>query len=809
MHPGKRHKKPETEPSMARAPGKNRRSFEGLPPGGIPPGLPEALLRHRFPILAILCLLTLAGICGILHLRADFSFETLFLSDDEEAEFYRAFKERFEESSRDIIVILQGEDLFLPEGLALVRRLTDALEKIHGIEKVVSILNAPFIQATAEGIVIEALAERLPEDPEGVQALRDKALGNRLFRRWLISEDGTTLALFGRLAPFVQTEKEKSPVVEQVQSVTGSIVGSRFPVAYSGIPTIQKEYTNRGLRDLQGFILLSACIVCVFLYLSFRSAAGVCLPQATVSVSVVLLLGLMSLCGEEINLINNVVPSLLLVYGIADSIHLIHRYYEELGRGGSRKEALIATIRTMAAACFMTSFTTAVGFLSLTTATIHVVKTFGLFAGVGILLAFSVTILLLPILLSLGPGSEPRARVRAGEGMIARILLAVGVLNEKHPRLLIGAGVLLLLASLLLSNRLGIEAHLFEELAEDDPMVQANRILEDKLAGIITFEIQVGAGEPEGALDPGFLTRLDRLEAFVASQPWIRKSLSVADILKEMHQAMHGGDPAFYRVPESRELAAQYLLLYEASGNQQDIDVLLTPDRSHARIVNQGIDMGSRNYFELKARTEARAAELFLPPASFRVTGRSLLAMRAVDNVIRDMLMSLLTAFLVICAAVSLLFRSWKVGLISMVPNVIPLVMTMGFMGIAGIALRTSTLIIFSVSLGIAVDDTIHYLTRFREELFRTGDYTGSMHRALQSAGRAILLTTLIMIAGFAVFLSSDFKASRDFGLLASMTLGAALLGSLLFLPASINLIKPWGGEIRAARPGERPAPGA
>lgn len=140
-----------------------------------------------------------------------------------------------------------------------------------------------------------------------------------------------------------------------------------------------------------------------------------------------------------------------------------------------------------------------------------------------------------------------------------------------------------------------------------------------------------------------------------------------------------------------------------------------------------------------------------------------------------------------------------------MVPNVIPLLVTMGFMGLVGITLRTSTLIIFSVSLGIAVDDTIHYITRFREELFRTGDYTGSMHRTLRSAGRAIVLTTLIMIAGFIVFLSSDFKASQNFGLLASITIGAALLGSLLFLPASINMIKPWGPMTQATLPDDRP----
>ncbi len=755
-------------------------------------GLPERILRYRFPILTLLVLLTGVSIYGVFHLRADFSFEMIFLSGDEETRFFEVFRQRFEESSRDVIVLLKGQDLFRSEGLALVQRLTDALERVDGIEKVVNILNAPFIEGTDDGIRIEPLAETLPDDPAGIEELKEKALGNRLFRRWLISEDGTTLALFARLAPRVQTEKDKRPVVAAVQSVTDSIVGNRFPVYYSGIPTIQKEYTDQGLRDLWGFIVLSAAIVSVFLFITFRSAAGVYLPQATVITSVILWLGLMALFQQKINIINYVIPSLLLVYGIADSIHLIHRYYEELGKGHTKREALLLTIRHMGVACFLTSFTTAVGFFSLTTATIHIVETFGLFAGIGILMAYLVTILLLPILLSLHPTPDLKGKIWAGQGMVERILAAMGRVNERHPKLIVGSGLFLFLGSLLLCTRINIETFILEELTADNPVVQANHIMEEEMMGVFSYQIQVASGEPEGALEPEFLARLDELETFVAGQPWIRKTLSVVDILKEMNQAMHRGDPAFYRVPESRELVAQYLLLYEVSGNRDDIDVLLTPDGSYVRLASQGVDMGTRNFFDLKERTEAKAAALFLPPASARVTGRTLLAQRALNNVIRDMLVSIISAFGIICIAVSLTYRSVRVGLVSMVPNVIPLVFTLGFMGLVGITLRTSTLIIFAISLGIAVDDTIHYITRFKEEVRRTGDYTGSMHRTLRTAGRAIVLTTLIMISGFIVFLSSNFKASKDFGLLASVTLGAALVGSLLFLPVTLNMLKPW-----------------
>jgi predicted RND superfamily exporter protein len=231
------------------------------------------------------------------------------------------------------------------------------------------------------------------------------------------------------------------------------------------------------------------------------------------------------------------------------------------------------------------------------------------------------------------------------------------------------------------------------------------------------------------------------------------------------------------------------------SGDPEDLDVLVTPDGKYVRLACQGIDMGTSNFFELKRRTEEKAATLFEPPVTYHVTGRSLLANRALDNIVRDMLVSFLSAFGIIFIAVSLLYRSFKAGLITMIPNIIPLVFTLGFMGVFGITLRVSTVVAFAICLGMAVDDTIHYLTRFREELERTGDYVGSMYTTLQSAGRAIVLTTSMLIAGFLVFLTSDFNATHDFGLLASVALTASLLGSLIFLPAALNTMKPWKVE--------------
>ena len=752
----------------------------------------QRILRYRFLALFVIGLLVIGSVYGLFQLRADFSFEALLIGDDEESAFYEEFKERFEESDRDIILLIQGDTLFDPDGLALILELTEALEKADGVEKVVTVFNAPFIQGTVDGLRVESLADPVPETAEEFRELKTKAVNNRMFQRALVSEDGKTLALLARLTPDIQTAKQKRPVVQRVKSIVAEIVAGRFSTYFSGMPVIQEEYTSQGLHEVWKFFLLSAGIVCIFLYSSFRSVLGLYIPQLTVIVSVLLLLGLMSLCGQEINIISNVIPSLLLVYGVSDSIHLIHRYYEELAGGLSKREALLTVIRRMGIACFMTSFTTAVGFISLMTANIHIVKTFGLFSGIGILIAYVATIVLVPILLSLRAKPEIKEKKRRRNDPIERILVVVADLNERYPKTLIGLGICLFAGSTIFCTRVKMESYILEELTEDNPILQANLIMERDMMGVMPYEIQIATGKEDLGMEPAFLARVDQLEAFVAEQPWIRKTLSVVDILKEMHQAMNDGKPEFYRVPETRELVAQYLLLYGMSGDQEDLDVLITPDGSYLRMVCQGVDMGTTNYFDLKRRTEEKAASLFEPPASCHVTGTSLLASRTLRNIIRDMLVSIFSSFGIILISLALLYRSIKAGLIAMIPNIIPLVFTLGFMGAFGITLRLSTVITFSICLGIAVDDTIHYISRFREELAGTRDYALSMKRTLLTTGRAMVLTTLVMVAGFLVFLSSGFKATQDFGLLSSVALTSALLGALIFLPALINTVKPW-----------------
>jgi len=285
---------------------------------------------------------------------------------------------------------------------------------------------------------------------------------------------------------------------------------------------------------------------------------------------------------------------------------------------------------------------------------------------------------------------------------------------------------------------------------------------------------------------------VDTICEFASAEPMIGKAIAVPQILKDMHKAMNGGDEAYYAVPPSREMIAQYLLLYSMSGKEDMINLFLSADHRYARVSLMGADMGTHAYFDLKTRIEEKVSELFPPTAKVRVTGRSLLAQRALSKLIRDMMVSFFLAFVVIFLSVAILFRSVRVGLVAMLPNIVPLVATLGFMGAAGITLRTSTVIIFAIALGIAVDNTIHYLSRLRSEIAEGREYEEAMSRTMANTGRAILFSSIIMVAGFTVFLVSDFVALNNFGMLGSLTLTVGLVSSMFFLPACVSMFRPW-----------------
>jgi uncharacterized protein len=774
--------------------------------------LADVILRFRWLILgSILIVSGLAVWEAKRDLKFDFSTDSLFLSDDPERDFVDEFQEIFGEDDGILMPLFSRNsgEIFTIEFLKQLKIITREIGKLDHIDRSMSIINSPYIKAGEDNFTVKDFMKRLPRDEQKLAELREIAVGHNIYRNQIISADGKTLGMIIEFEPKYEDVDLRRPILHEINRIIEEGVAraeaaepdaGKIEWHIAGIPEVEEEYSRILREDTATFVILSFICVAILLLLVFRNAHGIYIPLGAVGFAVLWTVALMALFDEKINVISNAIPSLLLTIGVADSIHILSRYYEEVGNNLAKREALRSTIKHIGLACFLTSTTTAVGFISLYTAHITLIKNFGLFAGIGVLLAYIVNITWMPAMLSLHGEPTRGIKEKLDHGLMGRFMAACGhaTINHKLPIILVGLGILVF--SIIGASMLKIESHMMEELPDYNPVSVSNTFAETHMTGIIPKEFSI-AGEPGSMKNPDVLRAVDQLQRFIEEDPaYISKTMSLVDMLKEMNQAFHDGDPAYYVVPESRELVAQYLLLYESGGNREDIDRYINFDYSRLRLSAFARDFGTAYHFDFRDKINEQIKGTFPEQVNeVRMTGTSVIASTALDNLINDMLTSVLTAFFFIFVMVVMLFRSVKIGAISMIPTALPTLLTLGFMGVAEIYLRTSTVIIFSVSMGIAVDNTIHFIARFRSEILKDWDYPAAIMRTSLSTGRAIVFTSIILILGFSVMGTSDFLALQNTAILGGATLLTALFASILILPVCLLIFKPYKQPKEAA----------
>ncbi len=582
-------------------------------------------------------------------------------------------------------------------------------------------------------------------------------------------------------------------------------------LALSGMPLVHREYTVLLQGDMVRTIAAASLIICFVLFFLFRSFYGLMLPMAAVGMAQVLTIAFMVAVGDGFNIINAIVPTLLLVIGVGDAVHFLTTYYEELGEGRTQMEAVEGIVRKVGAACLLTSFTAAIGFASLIVARIDIIKRMGVVAAAGLMLTYVVMLLLIPAVLSLvkvpkaGRENDPN---RGAIGALLRWTAEVTITKRKEV-----LGISFVIVAVLAAGSFRIETNnfLLEELFKVNPVSRALHHTEEVLTGVIPVEIAIEVKEDGDVFEPSVLRAIEALQKHMEADPYIGHTISIVDLVKELSFVMEGERV----IPDSRRKIAQYITFFEMSEDNSFLEMVVDGPRRHARISGSQKDWGTDQFFAWYTGTgvcDERAAcgkpiqdlidesfgEAAGVPATARVTGGNLVAARALSRLVADMLWSLGTAFLVITLLMMLLLRSFRIGLLSMIPNVLPLLITLGFMGWVGIPLRTSTVLIFSVSLGVAANDTIHFLVRYRREVFRTGDREQAIRDTMMSTGRAIIFTSVLLVFGFGTMMTTRFVGIFQMGVLGSVTLFAALLGDLLILPVALGMTKPWSKALEA-----------
>jgi predicted RND superfamily exporter protein len=745
----------------------------------------------RYPILWIGFILVVTVILGSFarNVRPDFTLEQFYPRDDPEVEYFRWFKEEFEPDDNIFLIGFQRDDLWTSVQVWRdIEELSRRFENIEGVTEVTSLTRWEDIRGEAGELIVERLVEELPESTGDLAGLRARILADPLLRQFLISKDGRTTAIFVEIESQNQTYESRAAVMGELEAITGEY--EEYDFHYSGVPYIRNSYVDlMQAEQIRGNSLVAPLAI-IFLFLAFRNVRGILLPLAVIIMSVIWAVGWMGLFKVNFDMMTTIMPSILIVVGLADSIHLMLKYHEERDSGKDRRTALRATIEKLGMATFMTSLTTAVGFAALISASIVPMRNFGTFTALGVIGAFVISIIFLTLtMMYLKPLRKDRGKAPK-TGLVERWLQQCQRVTEERPMVILAAGAAVIVIVTLGILRIDIDTHMIEDVSESSQVIQDLRFFESEMSGVVTLEVVLSGSEAGAAKSPEMLKAADKLETYLSSVEGVKSVVSPALIIKDLNQAMHEGDPAYYAIPENRELIAQYLLLASLSG-KDPFENYITYDEKRCRVTARMLDIGSKRTGVILAELE-NFIKGNLPPAyDVRVTGTTRLIMSVNRQVSYDLVSSLALAFGIVSILMALLFRSLRWVVLSLIPNVIPLLIIAGTMGYLGIRLRSTTAAVFSVAFGIAVDDTIHFLSRLKLELNEGYSLDEATQNSLLHTGKAIVFTSLLLIVGFGSLLISDFRSSFEFGLLSTLTILSALLADLYLLPV---LIRKYGG---------------
>ena len=769
----------------------------------------------RFPKTLIVVMLVLTGALasGLPTLETDNSTESFLRADDPIRVVYDDFRRRYGRDER-ISIAAEGE-IFDPVFLDRLRALhRDIEQEVPHIEELISMVNARETRGVDDTLIVGDLLEDWPETPEERAALRQRVLANPLYRNTLISRDAEVTTLSIELVAFeddgaadalagfddeaapagdppLLSERSISEAVLAVRALVDRHQAPGFRLILAGAPVMSERLNSRMTSDMGGFTLLSIGVIGVFLFLLFRRVAAVFLPLLVVVLAMVGTLGVISLTGGKLSVATQILPSFLLAVGVCDAVHILAIFYQRLTAGDSRHDAVAYTLGHSGLAVVMTSVTTAGGFASFAIGELKPVADLGLYAPFGVMFALAYTLVLLPALLAVIPTRPPSQAGNRAADHVSRALERIGDFAADHPWSILAVTAGLLAFSAAGASFLRFSHDPIDWFPADDTFRTATLFMNERLDGVNVVEVVVKTGEEGGVKDPAFLARLEevRLETGrIHDGLWhIGKTTSISDVVKEIHQALNENRSDYYRIPEGRELVAQELLLFENSGSD-DLTDLVDPLYSEARITMRVPWLDAMGYPERLEDLEDRLRAVLGDDVEIEITGLVPMLAGTFKAMITSMSRSYIIAILVIAPLMVLLIGNVKWGLLSMIPNLTPVILTLGYMGWSGVKVDGLTMMVGAIVLGLAVDDTIHFKHNYPRYYERSGDPRAAIHETLHTTGRALLVTSLVLAAGFFVFLGAYMSNVRLFGLLSGGAILVAFVANVL-LASSLMML--------------------
>ena len=707
---------------------------------------------------------------------------------------YERFLATFKEDGNVMVVGTQGDaanTLYTPGNFKAWYDLGNDLKDIPGVDSVFSEAHLftlhrddSLMRFTLENVVKEP-----PADQDGMDTLlaRIRALP---FYRSLLYNDSTRASL---MMVFVNAKlfdtDARQAVVDAVRARTDAFAqATGLPVYRSGLPWIRVNSTNLVKEEMPLFMGLSMFLCAALLLLFFRSWRVMLICMAVVAISVVWTFGCMALLGYKITLLQSVIAPLVIVTGVPNCVFLVNAFHIEFTHHGNRVKALQRVISRVGAAAFLTNLTTAVGFTTFCITYSDALVEFGWTATIGIMVLWVLSMILIPIMFSYMGDPKPRHVAHLDRHWLDRSVEWIVHMSRTQRPLIYGITAICTVIALIGVTRMRDESRIVDDLPEDNPVLTDLRFFERNFHGVMPLEIMIDAKKKGAALKDATLRRIEQLQDTLATYPEFSRALSVVDAVKFTKQAFYGGDPARYELLTSTDKTFILPYVENAGGRQGVARAFMDSTRQTTRVTVQMADIGTTRMDGLLARLRTQTDSLFASDRyKVTLTGTSVVFLKGSGYLVSNLITSLFWAIVLIVAMMALLFNSFRILIVSLIPNMIPLVFTAGLMGFLGIPIKPSTMLVFGIALGIAVDNAIHFLARYRLELKLTGhDLQRSVDLATREVSVGIIYTSVVLLAGFFLFGFSHFGGIRAMGVLTSITLLVAMFTNLLVLPSLV-----------------------
>lgn len=757
--------------------------------------------KWRWLSLIIVLLVTVVAFVQLEKLQIDNSNETFFRSGDDTKKRLDEFKELF--GNDDFVFILvDAADVFDKQTMLRIDDLVSRLElETPHLLEATWIGNAEYIEGVPGGIEIDAFVSNFDVTQGELDQIGDRATKDPLYKNRLVSEDRRTAGILLEFENYpdlgIDPRKDVPPAIKSTLAdfpdLTTHLVGS---------PVMDYEMDQETARELPLWMVAALGGMAAMLLITTRSPNGIILPAATVILSVVWTLAVVATLGFTLNIFVVLVPTLLLCVGIGDAMHMVAEFRQNMNEGMSRTTALGHTLSLVSWPVFLTTLTTSAGFLAFLATDLVPLRELGIQAAAGVWVALILTFLFAVPILSFGPqmlkakgkaGAEDAASSEKSRrtDIFDRFLAWTTKWVERAPRAIVLIFALAGAAALYGVSIIKIETNTIQDLPKDHAMRVAFEYVDQRMGGSMSMEFIVDTGEPDGIKSIAVMQDIERLQDYLEAHPMVTQTSSIVDQIKQMHRAIHENQESMYRLPEKDSQIAEYLLLYESGGGSQ-FEQFVNFTSSSTRIQARTQALRFREVRTLE-QDVLDFVEASITSAEIKPTGTLNVISKLGEYIKVGQGQSFLFAFVVIALIMMLTLRSVSMGLIAMVPNVLPVLFGLGAMGLFGYQLNIIGLVLAPMVLGVAVDDTVHFFSRYRRYFATYNDHSLAYRETMRTVGRPLLFTTLALIAGFAGFLISIFNGPREFAISCGIAFSTALLAEFLLAPVLLKWFKPLG----------------